>query len=136
MGALAGCISGPPQPAPVPARVQDANRAVVVVSGSQSGAQVTVQRPQALQVELASDVRSVSQGYEWLLSDTDPTVLTAEAPRFERAPRDVNVFESAGTTLWRFRPTAAGRVQLQFALRQPRQRDPPLEVVRFDVTVK
>ena len=78
----------------------------------------------------------MSGSYEWLLVATDPAVLTPLAPQFERANRDVNAFESAGTTIWRFVPKAAGSLALEFALRRPRSLDPPVATVRYDVVVR
>ncbi len=138
-GCLAACsmFGGAPAPAaPAPLPVLQSTGNAVVATSLQGGARILLARPQTLQVELASDASAVSASYEWLLTTNDPAVLAPQTPKFVRTSLDVNAFQSAGITLWRFVPLAAGRVAMEFELRRRFSRDAPIATVRYDVVVR
>jgi hypothetical protein len=134
---LGACASSDKPKLPVaPAVVEAPGKAAVTVTGASDGARVVVAQVQELRVELPNSAWSIAQNFEWSVVDLGPGVLTPTGSRFERTARDVNPLESDGTTVFRFRPQAAGAVTLKFALRRPHRLDAPLQTVSFDVIVK
>jgi hypothetical protein len=134
---LAACASADkPKPPPAPALIEAPGKTSLTLTSANDGARVAVAQAQELRVELPNSAWSVAQNFEWSIVDLAPGVLGVTSSRFERNARDINPLESDGTTVFRFRPQAAGVVTLKFALRRPHRLDAPLQAVSFDVTVK
>lgn len=140
-GLLAGCsmlgLSKPPEPkpvaAPVPVLIQSAGQKTISVGDDKSGAAIVLEPAQELVVRLPL---IATTGREWSLVDLAPGVLAVQSTSFERAPRDVDGSEAAGSSIWHFRAVAAGTVTLRFDLRRPRSLDPAVQTVTYAVTAK
>lgn len=138
---LAGCsmlgLSKPPEPkpaaAPAPVLIQGAGQKSITVGDDKSGAAIALEPAQELVVRLPL---LATTGREWSLVDLAPGVLAVQSTSFERAPRDVNFGEAAGSSIWHLRAVAAGTVTLRFDLRRPRSLDPAVQTVTYAVTVK
>ena len=133
---LGACASaGKPKPVVVQSVVQAPGKATLDVSERNDGASVVLDAAQELRVELPNSAWAVANNLEWSVVDLNPGVLSVLGSRFERGQRDNNPTESGGTTVWRLKPQAAGRVNLKFALRRPHRLNPATQTVGFDVTV-
>jgi hypothetical protein len=136
---LGGCASGDkPKPVvPVTQSVLQApGKAVLTVSDRNDGAAVLLEAAQELRVELQLSAWDVANNFDWTVAELKPGVLAPIGSRFERTGRDTNPTESDGSTIWRLRPSAPGRVSLTFGLRRPYSTGPSAKTVVFDVTVK
>ena len=140
---LAGCsmlgLSKPPEskpaaaPAPVSVLIQGAGQKSIAVGDDKSGAAIVLEPAQELVVRLPL---LATTGREWSLVDLAPGVLAVQSTSFERASRDVNYGEAAGSSIWHFRAVAAGTVTLRFDLRRPRSLEPAVQTATYAVTVK
>ena len=131
---VGACGSGPKvKPVVVPTVVAAPGQPRVTVTNEQAGAGVELGREQELVVRLANGVVFAR---EWSLVDLAPGVLGAAGPTFERDLRSITSGEASGTSIWRFRPLAAGTVTLRFEYRRPRNVEPATEVVTYAVTVR
>jgi hypothetical protein len=134
---LCACASADkPKPVVVQSVVQAPGKATVTVSELNDGASVVLEAAQELRVDLPSSAWAVANNLEWSVVDLNPGVLNVLGSRFERGLRDNNPAEAGGTTVWRLKPQAAGRVNLKFALRRPHSLNPATQTVGFDVTVR
>ena len=124
------------KPAPVQKVVQSPGKAIVTVNESSDGASVVLDPNQELRVELPNDSWSVTSNMDWRLADWTPGVLDELGASFVRSRRDSNPGDAGGTTIWRLKPHAAGRVMLKFELRKPHSLDPPTMTLSDDVSVK
>lgn len=132
-----GCSTADkPKPTAVPIAIQAPGKSTLTVSDLNDGAAVVVEAAQELRVDLANSAWAVQNNMAWSVVDLKPGVLDVLGSRFDRSTRDVNPIESEGTTIWRIRPRAPGRVALTFELRRPYMVGPPVRSVSFDVTVK
>ncbi len=127
-----GTIEKAPTPPP-PGLIQKAGSAAITVTEADAGAPIVLERGQALVVRLAV---AGNQNPDWVVIDLKPGVLRVLGSRFERALRDTDAGEAAGSTVWRFAPEAPGEVVLNFELRQPRSVAAPLQTARYTVTVR
>lgn len=136
---LGACATGD-KPKPAVAAVQSVlqvpGKAVVAVSNRNDGAAVLLETAQELRVDLQLSAWEVSNNFEWSIAELKPGVLDPIGSRFERTGRDTNPTESDGSTIWRLKPSAPGRVSLTFALRRPYSTGAAAKTVTFDVTVK
>ena len=131
---LAACSTAEKvKPPVVQSVVQSPGQKSIAVSGDQSGASIVLESAQELVVSLSI---GATAGREWTLVDLKPGVLAVAGLKFERALRNTNPDEAEGTTVWRFRPEAAGTVVLRFDLRRPRSLLPAVQTVTYSVTVK
>jgi len=120
-------------PAPRPVLIQNTGGRSITVGDDKSGASIELEPAQELVVRLPL---LATTGREWSLVDLAPGVLSVQSTSFERASRDTNIFEAAGSSVWHFKPVAAGTVTLRFDLRRPRSLDPAVQTVTYAVTVK
>ncbi len=132
---LAACSTAdkakePPPPPPI---VGNPGQLSVNVTDANAGASVTLERGQALVVNLP--IR-ITTGFEWSLVDLKPGVLTLLGSSFERSSIVADDSGASGTTIWRLKPEAAGAVTLNFELRRPHRLEPATRTIRYDVTVK
>ncbi|MDP9045145.1 MAG: protease inhibitor I42 family protein [Pseudomonadota bacterium] len=135
LGACGAPPVAPPRPAPPP--VERPGQPVVTVGAADDGASVRIERGQELRVALPLETESVNANMDWQLVAAAPAgVLEPLGAAFERVPRNSDPSETAGRSVWRFKPVAPGRVALAFDLRRARSLDGPVRSVRFDVTVK
>jgi hypothetical protein len=123
------------KPAPVQKVVQSPGKAVVTVNEFSDGASVVLDANQELRVELPDSAYSVNSNMDWSVADLKPGVLDVLGSKFERAGEGY-MMDAAGTTIWRLKPLAAGRVTLKFELRKLRSLEPPKRTLTYDVTVK
>jgi hypothetical protein len=131
---LAACASTEaPKPAAPQATIEAPTKAWVGVTDAEAGARIVVARTQTLVVSLAV---AGNQNSDWSVVDLKPGVLRPAGSKFERALRDTDAEESAGSTVFRFMPEAAGEVTLGFELRLPHAVGAPLRTVSYAVTVK
>lgn len=132
---LAACSTAdkPKQPPPPPPVVGNPGQLIVKVTDANAGASVTLERGQALVVNLP--VR-ITTGLEWSLVDLKPGVLTSLGSSFERSSIFADDSQAGGTMMWRLKPEAAGAVTLSFELRRPRRLEPAVQTITYDVTVK
>jgi hypothetical protein len=131
---LAACAAPVKPPATTAPRVIEApGKAAVAVTEADDGARIVVERAQTLVVSLAV---AGNQNPDWSVVDLKPGVLTLAGSKFERALRNTNVEEAAGSTVFRFRPEAPGELLLKFELRRPYGGSSPLQSVAYVVTVK
>ncbi len=133
---LAACANPEATKAPVPPpTIARPGATVISVTQDDSGASVTLEPGQGLVIGLAINATA---GQEW--SQVDPGVgvgvLTLTSSNFERALRNTNVEESAGSTVWRFRAQAPGTTTLRFELRRPRSLQAASQTAVYNVTVK
>ena len=134
---LGACASGDkPKPVVVQSVIQAPGKAYVTVSSASDGAAVVLDANQELRVELSLSGYEVANNMDWSVTDLKPGVLTTIGSRFERATRDVNPLESEGSTVWRLKAQAPGKLQLSFGLRRAYSMGAPVKSVSFDVTVK
>lgn len=136
---LSACTTGDkPKPAVAVAQsvLQAPGKAVVAVSNRDDGAAVLLETAQELRVDLQLSAWEVANNFDWTVAELKPGVLDPIGSRFERARRDTNPIESDGSTIWRLKPSAPGRVSLTFALRRPYSTGASAKTVVFDVTVK
>ena len=136
---LGGCAVGDkPKPAVVAAQsvLQAPGKAAVAVSNRNDGAAVLLEIAQELRVDLPLSAWEVANNFDWSIAELKPGVLDPIGSHFERTGRDTNPTESDGSTIWRLKPSAPGRVSLTFALRRPYSTGAPAKTVAFDVTVK
>ena len=133
---LAGCGTAEkkakPEVAP-PSLIQAPGQATLTVSADNAGAGIVLERTQALVVRLPL---VFTTGLEWSLVDMKPGVLASQGQKFERLPRNVDLNEVGGTSVWRLVPEAAGSVALNFQLRRPHSLVPATQTVTYNVTVK
>ncbi len=136
--ALLGACATKDKPAPVAVRavIQSPGRSTVAVSADQDGASIVLEASQELRVDLPIDVWSISNNFDWSVVDLRPGVLDVLGSRFERGTRGSNSSDVDGTTTWRIKPQAPGRVSLRFELRRRHSLEPATQIVSFDVTVK
>ena len=136
---LGACANGDkPKPAVAVAQpaLQAPGKAVVAVSNRNDGAAVLLETAQELRVDLQLSAWEVANNFDWTVAELKPGVLDPIGSRFERTGRDTNPTESDGSTIWRLKPSAPGRVSLTFALRRPYSTGASAKTVVFDVTVK
>lgn len=119
-------------PAPPPT-IARPGATVISVTQDDSGATVTLEPGQGLVISLAINATA---GQEWSQVDPVAGVLTLTSSKFERALRNTNVEESAGSTVWRFRAQAPGTTTLRFELRRPRSLQAASQTAVYNVTVK
>jgi len=131
---LAACATpeAPKAPPPVPPVASPGHRSVTVTEQN-AGASVTLESSQELIVRLPV---GATAGLEWSLVDLQPGVLTLQSSKFERALRNTNTEEAAGSTIWQLRPQAAGNVTLNFELRRPRSLQAAARTITYRVTVQ
>lgn len=122
-----------PRPAATQSVIQQPGKSSVTVTEADADARIVLDKSQTLVVSL---VLAGNANPDWSVVDLKPGVLTVQGSKFERALRSTNGDESTGSTVWRFKPEAAGEVTLRFELRPPRSRDPALQTVTYAVTVK
>lgn len=134
---LGACASGDkPKPPVVQSVLQAPGKAVVTVSDRNDGAAVLLETAQELRVDLPLSAWEVANNFDWSVAELKPGVLDPIGSRFERTGRDTNPTESDGSTIWRLKPSAPGRVSVTFALRRPYSTGASAKTVVFDVTVK
>ena len=133
---LVACSTAPPavpkEPPPPPV-IDKPGAKIVMVTDANNGAGVTLESAQELVVSLPL---APTNGLEWSVVDLAPGVLTPTGSRFERDPRNSNIGEANGMSVFHFKPQAAGRVTLTFDLRRPRSLLPAVQTVVYQVTVK
>ncbi|MBC8056076.1 MAG: protease inhibitor I42 family protein [Rhizobiales bacterium] len=125
-----------PKPVAVQSVIQAPGQSAVTVSERDIGAAVVVEMAQELRVALPDSSWAISNNLAWSVESPNNGVLNVVGSRFERGPRDSNPAEAGGTTVWRLKPQAPGKVSLTFALRWPRSLRPPVQTAIFEVTVK
>ena len=132
---LAACSTAdkPKEPPPPPPVVGSPGQLSVKVTDANAGANVTLERGQALVVNLP--IR-ITTGLEWSLVDLKPGVLTVLGSAFERSTIAVDDSQAGGTMMWRLKPEAAGAVKLSFELRRPHRLEAAVQTISYDVTVK
>jgi predicted secreted protein len=81
----------------------------VTLSEAQNGAQLAVYMSDILVVRLSEASGDV---YRWTLASADPTCLEITEHRYETAG-------AGGASVWRFRPTRAGRTRLVLSKLRP-----------------
>jgi predicted secreted protein len=128
-----GAAAAASAPAPRPVLIQNTGGRSITVADDNSGAGIVLEPTQELVVRLPL---LATTGREWSLVDLVPGVMAVQSTSFERAARDTNIGEAAGSSVWRFKPIAAGTVTLRFDLRRPRSLDPAVQTVTYAVTVK
>ena len=131
---LAACATpeAPKTPPSVPPVASPGHRSVTVTEQN-AGASVTLEPGQELIVRLPV---GATDGLEWSLVDPKTGVLTLQNPKFERALRNTNTEEAAGSSVWQLRPLAAGNVTLNFELRRPRSLQAAARTITYRVTVQ
>ena len=130
--AACGTPEAPKAPPPVPPVASPGHRSVTVTEQN-AGASVTLEASQELIVRLPV---GATAGLEWSLVDLQPGVLALQNSKFERALRNTNTEEAAGSTVWQLRPQAAGNVTLNFELRRPRSLQAAARTITYRVTVQ
>jgi len=130
--AACGTPEAPKAPPPVPPVASPGHRSVTVTEQN-AGASVTLEASQELIVRLPV---GATAGLEWSLVDLQPGVLVLQNSKFERALRNTNTEEAAGSTVWQLRPQAAGNVTLNFELRRPRSLQAAARTITYRVTVQ
>ena len=130
--AACGTPEAPKAPPPVPPVASPGHRSVTVTEQN-AGASVTLESSQELIVRLPV---AATAGLEWSLVDLQPGVLTLQNSKFERALRNTNTEEAAGSTFWQLRPQAAGNVTLNFELRRPHSLQAAARTITYRVTVQ
>lgn len=129
--AACGTPEAPKAPPPVPPVASPGHRSVMVTEQN-AGASVTLESTQELIVRLPV---GATTGLEWSLVDLQP-VLTLQSSKFERALRNTNTEEAAGSTVWQLRPQTTGNVTLNFELRRPRSLQAATRTITYRVTVQ
>lgn len=115
------------------ARRVDTARTNVVLTEASAPA-VALRMDQVLVIRLATNGNTE---HRWVLAEGSPAQLQEQGQRtFERDERDNNITQAAGRDVFRFRPVGAGVATLAFDYRRPRDREAPLQSVRFTITVK
>ena len=134
---LGACATGDkPKPVVVQSVIQAPGKAHVTASDANNGASIALEAAQELHVELSLSAYEVANNMDWSVIELKPGVLTALGSRFERTGRDTNPTESDGSTVWRLKPQAPGRVTLTFGLRRAYSVGAPTRTASFEVTVK
>ena len=136
--ALLGACAATDKPTPVVVQsvAEAPGKAVLTISESDAAASVLLDTTQELRVSLSNSGWEVANNFDWSVDQLKPGVLEVLGSRFERTGRDSNPTDSDGSTVWRIKPQAPGRVTLTFALRRPYSTGPAQRSVSFDVTVR
>jgi len=130
--ALAALLAACATPEERARRVDTAHTEVVLTDASASA--VVLRMDQTLVVRLATGGNT---DHRWVLAEGSPAQLQQQGQRaFERDELDKNVSQASGREVFRFRPVNPGVATLAFDYRRPRDRDAPLQSVRFTITVK
>jgi len=130
--ALAALLAACATPEERARRVDTAHANVVLTEASAPA--VALRMDQMLVIRLAN---SGNTEHRWVLAEGSPAQLQEQGQRtFERDELDKNVSQAAGRDVFRFRPVGAGVATLAFDYRRPRDREAPLQSVRFTITVK
>ena len=131
---LAACSTpDPAKPPPPPRTLQAPGHRVLILTDSDAGATVVLERAQQLMVRLPI---GATRGLEWRLPELQPGVVTLISSKFERALRNNTDDDAAGASVWLFKPEAVGSVTLNFELQRPRTQATGAQTVSFSVTVK
>ena len=134
LAVLAGCAAGDkPKPVAAAPLVKALGKKWLTVTEAQAGAAIEIGLEQELVVELTT---GGTDGREWSLVDLAPGVLVATGPKFQRALLGTTDDASSGQSIWRLRPSAAGKVNLRFEYRRPRNTEAAVSVVAYAVTVR
>jgi inhibitor of cysteine peptidase len=107
---------------------------VTVVTGEQTGQQVSLRVGAVLEVRLEANHTT---GYSWIAAPVaNPVLMRQGATKYEEHASGGKV-GVGGVEVWRFKAVKAGKQGLEFDYRRPWEKGaPPAKMVTFSVTVE